>query len=247
MAARHGPAMVPRLFVEPPLAAGARVALPAAAANYLGTVLRLGAGAPLLLLDDTTGEWAATLSAIGRRGAEALVGARLRPRETPPDLWLCAALLKSPRFEMVAEKATELGVARLVPLLTRRTVPDRLNAARLRARMVEAAEQCGRTALPELAGAVALERLLADWPAERALILADEAGGAPIAALSAPAPAAILIGPEGGWDPDERALLLAHPATRRLALGPRILRADTAALAAISLWMATAGDWAASR
>jgi 16S rRNA (uracil1498-N3)-methyltransferase len=238
--------MLPRLFVDPPLAPGVAVALPAAAANYLGAVLRLGPGAPLVLLDDATGEWSATLTTIDRRGAHALVAALNRPRETPPDLWLCAALLKSPRFEMVAEKATELGVARLVPLLTRRTVPDRVNPARLRARMVEAAEQCERTALPDLSEPMALDRLLADWPAGRALILADEAGGAPIAVLDAPAPAAILIGPEGGWDPAERALLLAHPATRRLALGPRILRADTAAIAAVSLWMAQAGDWAAT-
>jgi 16S rRNA (uracil1498-N3)-methyltransferase len=219
--------------------------LPAPAANYLGAVLRLGPGAPLLLLDDRTGEWSATLTAIDRRGAQALVGARNRPRETPPDLWLCAALLKSPRFEMVAEKATELGVARLVPLLTRRTVPDRANPARLRARMVEAAEQCERTALPQLADAVGIDRLLAQWPADRTLILADEEGGAPLSQLVAAPPAAILVGPEGGWDPAERALLLAHPATRRLALGPRILRADTAAIAAVSLWMAQAGDWGA--
>lgn len=239
--------MVPRLFVDPPLAEGMTVALPAPAASYLGTVLRLGPGAALVLLDDVSGEWAATLASIGRRGAHARVGARLRARETPPDLWLCAALLKSPRFEMVAEKATELGVARLVPLITRRTVPDRINAARLRARMVEAAEQCERTALPQLAEAVALDRLLADWPPGRALALADEAGGAAMAALDVPAPAAILVGPEGGWDPAERDRLLAHPATRRLALGPRILRADTAAIAAVSLWMAHAGDWAAPR
>lgn len=239
--------MVPRLFVDVPLGAGATVHLPAAAANYLGAVLRLAPGAPLRLLDDATGEWEARLAAIDRRGAEALVGAHRRPRETPPDLWLCAAVLKSPRFEGVAEKATELGVSRLVPLITRRTVPDRVNAGRLRARMVEAAEQCERTALPALAEPVALERLLAEWPAGRALIVADEEGGAPMAALDAGPPAAILIGPEGGWDPAERAALLSHPAVRRLALGPRVLRADTAAVAATSLWMAHAGDWTTPR
>jgi 16S rRNA (uracil1498-N3)-methyltransferase len=239
--------MVARLFVEAPLEAGARVALSSAAANYLGNVLRLGAGAPVRLLDDATGEWSATLAQVGRRGADAVVGALLRPRESPPDLWLCAAVLKSPRFEALAEKATELGVARLVPLLTRRAVPDRVNAERLRARMVEAAEQCERTALPRLAEARTPDRLLADWPAERALILADEAGGDAMAALSVAPPAAILIGPEGGWDPAERATLLGHPAARRLALGPRVLRADTAAVAAVALWMAHAGDWSAAR
>lgn len=235
--------MVPRLFVEGPLAEGAAVTLPPPAANYLGNVLRLGPGAALVLVDDLTGEWAATMGAITRQGVEARVGALLRPRQAPPDLWLCAAPLKRPRFEWVVEKATELGVARIVPVLTRRTVPDRVNLARLRAHMVEAAEQCGRTALPVLAEPVALPALLAQWPDGRRLLVADEAGGRPMAALEAAAPAAILIGPEGGWDPADREALAAHPGVARLSLGPRILRADTAALAAVALWMAAAGDW----
>lgn len=232
----------PRLFVDVPLAEGLMFALPAAASNYLGAVMRLGTGDTVRLFDDQTGEWKATVASAGKRGVEVRVGVRLSVREAVPDVWLCAAPIKRQRIDWVAEKACELGVARLVPVLTRRTIVDRVNLARLRAHMIEAAEQCGRTALPVLVEPVALETLLAGWPAERALLFADETGGA--AMPRALPPAAILIGPEGGFDADERAAIRAHPNATAIALGPRILRADTAAVAAIALWQARCGDWA---
>jgi 16S rRNA (uracil1498-N3)-methyltransferase len=164
-------------------------------------------------------------------------------REAVPDLWLVAAPLKKGRVDWMAEKACELGVARYVPVITRRTVVDKLNLDRLRAHMIEAAEQCGRTALPQVAEAVKLPALLRDWPADRALYFADELGGVAARDAIRPGPAAILIGPEGGFDDDERAAIRALPQAVGMGLGPRILRADTAAAAAIAVWMAVAGDW----
>ncbi|PTS88790.1 16S rRNA (uracil(1498)-N(3))-methyltransferase, partial [Sphingomonas sp. HMWF008] len=170
---------------------------------------------------------------------------QLRGPETVPDLWLCAAPIKKGRIDWVAEKACELGVARLVPVLTRRTVVDRLNGERLRAHMIEAAEQCGRTAVPDLAEPLKLTALLRDWPEGRTLFFADENGGVPAleAMRGGGASAAILIGPEGGFDADERAAIRALPGAVGIALGPRILRADTAAAAAVAVWMAAKGDW----
>jgi len=167
----------------------------------------------------------------------------LAPRERVPDLWLVAAPLKKGRVDWMAEKACELGVARFVPVVTRRTVVDRPNVDRLRAHMIEAAEQCGRTALPEVAEPVKLAALLRDWPDGRALYFADEQGGAPARAAMKPGAAAILIGPEGGFDDEERAAIRATPGAVPISLGPRILRADTAAAAAVAVWMAAAGDW----
>lgn len=238
------PGSVPRLFVDRALAEGATVALDRAQANYLLAVLRLKPGDAVRLFDDRTGDWLATVAEAGKRDASLIVGGRVGSRETVPDLWLCIAPIKRGRIDWVAEKACELGVARLVPVTTRRTVVDRLNAERLRAHMIEAAEQCGRTALPELAGPVKLERLLADWPAERALLFADETGGGlSIAEAAQPGPAAILIGPEGGFTAEEGAAIRACPRAVAVSLGPRILRAETAALTATALWMAAAGDW----
>ncbi|MFQ3595321.1 MAG: 16S rRNA (uracil(1498)-N(3))-methyltransferase [Sphingomonadaceae bacterium] len=231
---------IPRLFVEPRLHEGARLALAADQARYLATVLRLDAGAELRLLDDCTGEWAARVAAVTRRSVEVEVGAMIRGRETVPDLWLCAAPIRPERFALTVEKATELGVARIVPVLTERTNFARQKPERLRAHMVEAAEQCGRTALPELTEPVRLAELLAGWPRERALIFADEEGGARAADGLPPPPAAIVIGPEGGFSAAERAALLAHRQAHRLSLGPRILRADTAAVVAIALFQALA-------
>lgn len=224
---------IPRLFVEAPLAPGERV-LAGAQAHYLAAVLRLRAGAEVRLFDDSTGEWAATLTQLGKRQVVLMVGQRIAPRETPPNLWLLAAPIRPERFQWVAEKATELGVARLVPVLTERTSFGRQNLQRLRAHMIEAAEQCGRTALPELAASIALPALLAGWPADRILVFADEAGGAPATSLGLRWPAALLIGPEGGFSEAERQALLAVPNVRRLSLGPRVLRADTAAVAGLA-------------
>ena len=237
------PSSRPRLFVAQALAAGAAVTLEGPPANYLANVLRLAAGAQVKLFDDRTGEWLAAIEETGRRRVSLRIVRHLRNREAVPDLWLMFAPIKRGRIDWLVEKATELGAARLVPVLTRRTVVDRLNLERLRAHSVEAAEQCERTALPELAAPQKLAALLRDWPPERALYFADEAGGVPLPAAAAPGPAAILIGPEGGFTEDERAAIRAVPQAKPVSLGPRILRADTAAVAALAIWMAAAGDW----
>ena len=225
---------IPRLFVDAELRGGAEFPLADQHIHYLATVLRLQPGAELRLLDDSTGEWAAEVVEAGRKRVTVRVGAMIRGRETVPDLWLLTAPIRAERFEWIVEKATELGVSRIVPVLTERVNHARLKPERLRAHMVEAAEQCGRTALPGLVDAVKLPALLKDWPTNRTLFFADEEGGAAMPDLSPAPPAAILIGPEGGFSADERAMLLAMPQVKRLALGPRILRADTAVVAAIA-------------
>jgi 16S rRNA (uracil1498-N3)-methyltransferase len=235
------PDSAPRLFVDAALGEGVEVALDSAQANYLLNVMRLKGGEPVRCFDDRSGEWAAEIVSTGKRDARLRMVAHLGPREPVPDLWLIAAPIKRQRIDWLAEKACELGVAKLAPVITRRTVIDRLNLDRLRAHMIEAAEQCGRTALPLLDEPVKLAALLRDWPAERTLYFADETGGARFAPT--PGPAAILIGPEGGFDPSEREAIRALPQARGISLGPRILRAETAALAAVSLWMGAAGDW----
>lgn len=238
------PQSTPRLFVAPPLAAGQRV-IDGPQAHYLTQVMRLKPGDPVKLFDGTSGEWLAVVCDAGRKAVTVELTEQLRATETVPDLWLCAAPLKKGRIDWVAEKACELGVARLVPVVTARTIVDRLNGERLHAHMVEAAEQCGRTTVPELAEPVKLVALLRDWPAGRVLFFADETGGAPAAAAMAarPGPAAILIGPEGGFTSEERDAIRGVFQATGIGLGPRILRADTAAAAAVSLWMASAGDW----
>lgn len=227
-------AQIPRLYVPRPIAGPGEILLEDAPAHYLGTVLRLGPGQVVHLFDDSSGEWQAHVVENRRRHMRLTIDRQLRPREEMPDLWLCVAPLKRQRFEWVIEKAAELGVRRIQPVLTRRTVPERINHARLHAHMVEAAEQCGRTALPELAEAMTLPALLAGWEDSRPLLFADEEGGATMTALAPAYPAALLIGPEGGFDHAERESLLAAPAVRRLSLGSLILRADTAAVAAIA-------------
>jgi 16S rRNA (uracil1498-N3)-methyltransferase len=235
------PDSAPRLFVDAALGAGIEVALDGAQANYLLAVMRLKSGDAVRCFDDRSGEWAAEIVSTGKRDARLRMVTHLAPREPVPDLWLVAAPIKRQRIDWLAEKACELGVAKLAPVITRRTVIDRLNLDRLRAHMIEAAEQCGRTALPALDEPVKLAALLRDWPAERALYFADETGGERF--VPAAGPAAILIGPEGGFDSAEREAIRALPQARGISLGPRILRAETAALAAVSLWMAAAGDW----
>ena len=238
------PASLPRLFVETALAEGATLTLDGAPANYLGNVLRLGAGAQVKVFDDISGEWLAEIVEAGRKRVTLAIVAPLRPREPVPDLWLLFAPIKRGRIDWIVEKATELGVARLLPVVTQRTIVDRLNLERLRANAIEAAEQCERTALPRLDPPEKLAAVLRAWPEERRLFFADEAGGAPFAeAARGSGPAAILIGPEGGFTDEERAAIRALPAARGVSLGPRILRAETAAAAAISVWMASAGDW----
>jgi 16S rRNA (uracil1498-N3)-methyltransferase len=166
-------------------------------------------------------------------------------RENVPDFWLCPALLKKDRFDLVLEKATELGVAEIRPLVTRRCVADKLNPERARTIAIEAAEQCARTALPVIGDPVKLDDLLREWSDDRTLFFADEMGGEPAADVfrSHAGPAALLIGPEGGFDDGERAAIRALPQARAVTLGPRILRGETAAIAATGVWMAVCGDW----
>lgn len=239
------PKSAPRLFVPGPLAEGAAVTLDGPQAHYLGKVMRVATGDAVVLCDDETGEWTARVAEVGKRDLVLLPDARTRTREQVPDFTLCAALLKKPHFDMVLEKATELGVRRIQPLITRRCVADKLNPERARAIVTEAAEQCARTALPELAEPAKLDALLKGWPEDRALFFADEAGGEPAAVAFAGhiGPAALLIGPEGGFDDAERAAVRALPQARAISLGPRILRGETAAIAATALWMAVVGDW----
>lgn len=240
------PKSAPRLFVAETLAASALVRIEGNPAHYLARVMRAAPGDIVILCDDVTGEWVARVSDVGKRDVVLEVVEKLRPREAVPDLWLCPALLKKDRFDLILEKATELGTARIQPLITRRCVADKLNMDRARTITTEAAEQCARTALPDLAEPVKLDALLASWPEDRALFFADENGGAPAAeAFKAhQGPAAILTGPEGGFDDAERAAIRAHPSARPVTLGPRILRGETAAIAALALWMGVTGDWA---
>lgn len=239
------PKSAPRLFVPGPLIAGLSITLDGQQAHYLAKVMRAAEGDAVILCDDMTGEWAVRVAAVSKREVMLTAETLLRPREQVPDFTLIAALLKKPHFDLVLEKATELGVRNIQPLLTRRCVADKLNPERALAIITEAAEQCARTALPELAGPVKLDAILRGWPAERALYFADEAGGDPAAAAFAAhsGPAALLIGPEGGFDDAERKAIRDLPQTRAISLGPRILRAETAAIAGAALWMATAGDW----
>jgi len=239
------PRSAPRLFVAAPLAKGEAVTVEGNQAHYLAKVMRMGEGDVAILCDDVTGEWAAQVISVGKRAVVLEPAEMLRPREQVPDFRLCAALLKKDRFDLVLEKASELGVRRIQPVLARRCVADKLNLERARAIVTEAAEQCARTALPEVAQPERLESLLRGWPAERMLFFADELGGEPAAAAFAanPGPAALLTGPEGGFDDAERTAVRSLPQARPISLGPRILRGETAAIAATALWMATAGDW----
>ncbi|MBD3761494.1 16S rRNA (uracil(1498)-N(3))-methyltransferase [Rhizorhabdus sp.] len=237
------PASLTRLFIDQPLADGVTLMIEGGQAHYLSGVMRLKAGDHVALFDDISGEWRAGIEHVAKRHVQLRIDGKLREREEVPDLWLLAAPIKKGRIDWVAEKACELGVARLRPVITHRTIVDKLNLGRLRAHMIEAAEQCERTALPILDEPVKLAGLLKDWPADRALIFADEEGGMPMAQAIRPGPAAILIGPEGGFTGEERAGIRAIPQAVGVSLGPRILRADTAMAAAVALWMGLAGDW----
>jgi len=239
------PQSAPRLYVETPLGEGVAVPVEGNAAHYLIGVMRVKPDDVVLLFDGRSGEWAARARDIRKRDLVLVCETRTRPLEQVPDFWLCCAPIKKGRIDLIAEKACELGAAKLQPVLTRRAVVDRLNLDRLRAHLVEAAEQCGRTALPELGEMVKLDALLREWPDDRWLFFADETGGAPLeqALRAHPGPAAFLIGPEGGFDPSEREAIRAVAKAVPVSLGPRILRAETAAIAATSAWMALNGDW----
>ncbi len=263
------PKSAPRLFVEQALTEGASISIEGPQAHYLARVMRVAAGDAVILCDNVTGEWAARVASAGKRDVLLTAETLLRPREGVPDFTLCAALLKKDRFDIVLEKACELGAARIQPVLTRRCVADKLNLERARAVLIEAAEQCARTALPQIAAPVKLDALLRDWEADRALFFADENGGEPAAKAFTASPrrrgpqadtddpasrgprlrgnsakAALLTGPEGGFDEAERTAIRALPQTRAITLGPRILRGETAAIGGMALWMGVAGDWA---
>ena len=239
------PQSAPRLFVEQELSSAEQVTIEGNQAHYLTRVMRVAPGDAVILCDDITGEWAAEVVEAGKRHVLLQPRDHQRPREAVPDFWLCPALLKKDRFDLVLEKATELGVDRILPVITRRCVADKLNAERAATVVTEAAEQCARTALPDVAAVSRLDTLLDEWPQERHLFFADEEGGEPAADAFcyAEGPAALLIGPEGGLDDAERAAIRAHPASVAISLGPRILRGETAAIAGMAVWMAEAGDW----
>ena len=237
------PRSLPRLYVATPLAAGVRVELDAAQANYLGNVMRLKEGGRLLLFDGMSGEWLAEVVEAGRKRMDLIVGEPTKPQEAVPDLWLAFAPVKKGRVDWLVEKAVELGVARLQPVVTQRTIVDKLNLDRMRAHIIEAAEQCGRTALADIDEPMRLEAFLKARDPQRTLYFADETGGAPILSSFEAGPATVLIGPEGGFTPEEASMIRAARNAVAISLGPRILRAETAALAAITAWMGSAGDW----
>jgi 16S rRNA (uracil1498-N3)-methyltransferase len=236
-----------RLFVAAPLVSGGEFALDLPQAHYLIDVMRCKAGDEVLVFNGIDGEWRAKLEASGRKSAKLNLVGRERPQVEGPDLHYLFAPLKRARLDYMVQKATELGASRLRPVLTRRTMAERINQARLRANAVEAAEQCGILRVPEIEPPEKLPKLLETWDKDRLLIFADERAPStsPLEGLAAQrrGPVAVLIGPEGGFEADERALLLKQPFVVPISLGPRIMRADTAAVAALSLVNAVLGDW----
>ena len=234
-----------RLYVDHPLGEGQTVPLERAQAHYLFGVMRLGVGDAVALFNGRDGEWRAEVAEAGKRGGALVCAARSTPQAMPPDLWLLFAPIKKARTDFIVEKAAEMGVRRILPVMTEFTNAARVQRDRLQAHAVEAAEQCGGTFVPEVAEAAPLDRLLAGWDAGRALMFCDETRAGEAAALPGAlrAPAAVLIGPEGGFSARERARLGAMEAACGVALGPRVLRADTAAVAALALWQRAFGDW----
>jgi 16S rRNA (uracil1498-N3)-methyltransferase len=234
-----------RLYVDQPLAAGQAVALGPEAANYLFAVMRLGKGAAVALFNGRDGEWRAEVADTGKRGGIAVCAGQTALQVRPPDLWLLFSPLKKERTAFVVEKAVELGVARVLPVSTRRTNSERWRLDKQQAHAIEAAEQCGATFVPEVNEIQPLDKVLAEWDAGRVLYWADETLAqhtfAPSAVITGPS--AILIGPEGGFSDEEKTRLRALPFVRPMSLGPRILRAETAAVAAIVLWQTAVGDW----
>jgi 16S rRNA (uracil1498-N3)-methyltransferase len=237
-----------RLFVEGDLGAGARIVPSDEQSHYLLRVMRAKTGDRLRLFNGRDGEWRARTADVTRRACTLVCEAQVQPQGDVPDLWLAFAPIKRTPADYVTQKATELGVTRLQPVITHRTVARRVNTDRVRANAIEAAEQSGRLSVPTIAAPLALDALLTTWPSDRRLIFCDEAGDAPpiLEAFTKDrgrGPAGILTGPEGGFDAAERKLIRAHPCVVPVTLGPRIMRADTAALAALAVWQAACGDW----
>ena len=241
----------PRLYVDAPLSDLAPVALDSAQVNYLGNVLRLRAGAPVLVFNGRDGEWRGTLQSTGKRGFSLVIDGRSRAQTEAGEIHYWFAPIKHARLDYMVQKAVEMGAASLHPVMTRHTQAGRVNLERMRANAVEAAEQCGILTLPDIAAPLPFDRMIATRDAARLLVFCDEHAEVrdPVATLQAArgasgqTPVDLLVGPEGGFADDERATLLKLPNAIRLALGPRILRADTAAVAALALVGAVLGDW----
>ena len=236
-----------RLYVDQPLCPGQSVVLTQQQAHYLFGVMRLSVGAELSVFNGEDGEWRAEVAEVHKRRGSLTAIRQTKPLQLPPDLWLLFAPIKKARTDFIVEKAAEMGVSRICPMRTEFTNSERLRQDRLQAHAVEAAEQCGGTFVPVVEEMTTLQARLNAWPADRSMIFCDEAlhDAPPISADQMPgAPAALLIGPEGGFSPTERAALRAHPQATAISLGPRILRADTAAVAALTLWQSAKGDWA---
>ena len=242
---------VPRLYCEQTLSARSELTLPREASHYLVTVLRSGDGAAVRLFNAIDGEWQCVISHANRKAAQVTCEARLREAAPPPDIDYLFAPLKSARLDYLAQKATEMGVRQLRPVITRHTVADKVNLDRLRANAIEAAEQCNMVYVPDVAEPEKLKDVLASWPDDRTLIFCDERAGqaSPINTLKQlkPGPMAVLLGPEGGFSEEERELILALPNVVALSLGPRIMRADTAAVAVLALVQSVLGDWRADK
>ena len=235
-----------RLYVEHPLGPGQSVPLNRDQAHYLFGVMRLKSGDRLALFNSRDGEWRATVAEAGKRGGLLKAEEQTRPQQDPPDLWLLFAPIKKARTDFIVEKAAEMGAVRILPVQTDFTNSDRIRQDRLQAHAVEAAEQCGGTYVPEVAELQKLDRLLDQWPADRRLVFCDESLVGTRAALTGTGDAAkwaILIGPEGGFSAKERERLVSCPFVSQISLGPRILRADTAVVAAMTLWQFLLGDW----
>ena len=240
-----------RLFTPQPLMAGERVALDTGQAHYLGQVMRKSPGDAVRLFNGHDGEWHAVIVDLARNRACVACNECLAPQRTEPDLWLLFAPIKFGRIDFLAAKATELGVAALGAVMTQHTRVTRVNEDRLRANAIEAAEQTGRLSVPDVLATRPLDAVLAGWMPSRQLLLCDETGGAPIvealntarASGARAAPWAVRIGPEGGFSSTELSGLRERPEVLRVSLGPRLLRADTAALAALACWQAILGDW----
>lgn len=234
-----------RLCVDHPLGTGQSVALTEAQAHYLFGVMRLGPGAEVLVFNGRDGEWLARIVQAAKRGGVAECVLQTAPQRMPPDLWLMFAPVKKARTDFIVEKAVELGAARILPVQTDFTNAERIRQDRLQSHALEAAEQCGGTYVPAVDELTTLAKLLAGWDASRRILWADESrvGAAATLAGGEPGPWAILIGPEGGFSPAERQRLAVLPFVTPVSLGPRILRADTAACAALTLWQASLGDW----
>ncbi|MCD9148169.1 16S rRNA (uracil(1498)-N(3))-methyltransferase [Pseudophaeobacter flagellatus] len=236
-----------RLYVEHPLGAGQSIPLEKEQAHYLFGVMRLRLGGAVALFNGRDGEWQAEVTEAGKRTGVLTCLEQSKPLQMPPDLWLIFAPIKKVRTDFIVEKAAEMGAARILPVGTDYTNSERIRQDRLQAHAVEAAEQCGGTYVPEVGELQKLSRLLDDWPADRQLMFCDEAEVGNALQLAAQdhkdAPWAIVIGPEGGFSDKERSRLHAMEQAHVVSLGPRILRADTAAVAAMTLWQQTLGDW----